>query len=146
MNAAAGDEEKNRAAIREVGIEVTTEMAERLIAEGAPDLHFMTMNNVRATQEVLHNLGMAPACARAGARHGSVAVTSLSYRDAPPRLRVEVSGWGCVIVCERLCGCVLAALAGVSVPLEDPKGSRISCESKIPQDVGESETPVELPR
>ena len=61
LAAAAGDEEKNRAAIREVGIEVTTEMAERLIAEGAPDLHFMTMNNVRATQEVLHNLGMAPA-------------------------------------------------------------------------------------
>ncbi len=58
---AAGDEKKNAAAIREVGIEVTSRMAERLIAEGAPDLHFMTMNNVRATQEVLHNLGMAPA-------------------------------------------------------------------------------------
>ncbi|AWT26445.1 methylenetetrahydrofolate reductase [Corynebacterium provencense] len=58
---AAGDERKNAAAIRKVGIEVTTRMAERLIAEGAPDLHFMTMNNVRATQEVLHNLGMAPA-------------------------------------------------------------------------------------
>lgn len=61
LDAAAGDEVKNKAAIREVGIEVTSEMAERLIAEGAPDLHFMTMNNVRATQEVLHNLGMAPA-------------------------------------------------------------------------------------
>jgi len=61
LNAANGDEEGNKAAIREVGIEVTSEMAERLIAEGAPDLHFMTMNNVRATQEVLHNLGMAPA-------------------------------------------------------------------------------------
>lgn len=61
LKAANGDEVKNRAAIREVGIEVTTQMAERLIAEGAPDLHFMTMNNVRATQEVLHNLGMAPA-------------------------------------------------------------------------------------
>lgn len=59
--AAKGEEEKNKDAIREVGIEITTEMAERLIAEGAPDLHFMTMNNVRATQEVLHNLGMAPA-------------------------------------------------------------------------------------
>lgn len=61
LDAAAGDEVANRDAIREVGIEVTTEMAERLIAEGVPDLHFMTMNNVRATQEVLHNLGMAPA-------------------------------------------------------------------------------------
>ncbi|HIW96557.1 MAG TPA: methylenetetrahydrofolate reductase [Candidatus Corynebacterium gallistercoris] len=61
LDAARGDEEANRDAIREVGIEITTAMAERLIAEGAPDLHFMTMNNVRATQEVLHNLGMAPA-------------------------------------------------------------------------------------
>lgn len=61
LDAAAGDEQKNAQAIREVGIEFTTKMAERLISEGAPDLHFMTMNNVRSTQEVLHNLGMAPA-------------------------------------------------------------------------------------
>lgn len=61
IKAAAGDEVANKEAIRKVGIEVTTEMAERLIAEGAPDLHFMTLNLVRATQEVLHNLGMAPA-------------------------------------------------------------------------------------
>ena len=59
--AANGDEVKNRQAVREVGIEFTTEMAERLISEGAPDLHFMTLNYARATQEVLHNLGMAPA-------------------------------------------------------------------------------------
>ncbi|HEY4598099.1 methylenetetrahydrofolate reductase, partial [Corynebacterium sp.] len=57
----AGDEVANRDAVREVGIDITTEMSERLIAEGAPNLHFMTMNNVRATQDVLHNLGMAPA-------------------------------------------------------------------------------------
>ncbi|RAV33340.1 methylenetetrahydrofolate reductase [Corynebacterium heidelbergense] len=61
LSAAGGDERANRDRIREVGIGITTRMAERLIAEGAPDLHFMTMNNVRATQEVLHNLGMAPA-------------------------------------------------------------------------------------
>lgn len=59
--AAAGDEAANRDSIRAVGIEFSTRMAERLIAEGVPDLHFMTMNFARATQEVLHNLGMAPA-------------------------------------------------------------------------------------
>ncbi|MCK7641810.1 methylenetetrahydrofolate reductase [Corynebacterium sp. CCM 8835] len=60
VKAADGDEKANAEAVREVGIEWTTNMAERLIAEGAPDLHFMTLNNARATQEVLHNLGMAP--------------------------------------------------------------------------------------
>ncbi|MDO4908741.1 MAG: methylenetetrahydrofolate reductase [NAD(P)H] [Corynebacterium sp.] len=47
--------------VRKVGIEESTKMAERLIAEGVPDIHFMTLNNPRSTQEVLHNLGMAPA-------------------------------------------------------------------------------------
>ena len=47
--------------IRKIGIAHTTAMAERLISEGVPDLHFMTLNFARATQEVLHNLGMAPA-------------------------------------------------------------------------------------
>ena len=69
--AAAGDEETNRDEIRKVGIEESTLMAERLIAEGVPDLHFMTMNFARATQEVLHNLGMAPAWGR---EHGHDAV------------------------------------------------------------------------
>lgn len=59
--AAAGDEDANRDEIRKVGIEVTTQMVERLIAEGVPGIHFMTLNFARATQEVLHNLGMAPA-------------------------------------------------------------------------------------
>lgn len=49
------------AAVREEGIRISTEMAERLIAEGVPDLHFMTMNFAKATHQVLHNLGMAPA-------------------------------------------------------------------------------------
>lgn len=57
--------------VRKIGIEFSTHMAERLIAEGVPDLHFMTMNYVRATQEVLHNLGMAPAW---GTEHGHDAV------------------------------------------------------------------------
>ncbi|PRQ11143.1 methylenetetrahydrofolate reductase [NAD(P)H] [Corynebacterium sp. 13CS0277] len=61
VRAAAGDEEAHRDDIRKIGIEYSTHMAERLISEGVPDLHFMTLNFARATQEVLHNLGMAPA-------------------------------------------------------------------------------------
>lgn len=71
MTAAAGDEEANRDEIRKIGIEESTVMAERLISEGVPDLHFMTLNFARATQEVLHNLGMAPAW---GTEHGHDAV------------------------------------------------------------------------
>ena len=61
IKAADGDEQANKDEIRKIGIEFSTNMAERLIAEGAPGLHFMTMNFARASQEVLHNLGMAPA-------------------------------------------------------------------------------------
>ncbi|MBV7296235.1 methylenetetrahydrofolate reductase [Corynebacterium sp. TAE3-ERU12] len=60
IKAADGDEEANRDEIRKIGIDASTRMADRLISEGAPGLHFMTLNYARATQEVLHNLGMAP--------------------------------------------------------------------------------------
>ncbi|WP_051159085.1 methylenetetrahydrofolate reductase [NAD(P)H] [Tsukamurella sp. 1534] len=61
LRAAAGDgPEEDRAAVRAAGIDIATRMAERLIAEGAPALHFCTLNFAKATSEVLDNLSMLP--------------------------------------------------------------------------------------
>ena len=57
--AAAGDgPEEDRAAIRAVGIDLCTEMSQRLIAEGAPGLHFCSLNFAKATSEVLERIGV----------------------------------------------------------------------------------------
>jgi methylenetetrahydrofolate reductase (NADPH) len=62
LTAAAGDgPQENRAEVRKVGIELATAMSSRLIAEGAPCLHFCTLNFAAATIEVLGNLGIAVA-------------------------------------------------------------------------------------
>ncbi len=66
LELAAGDgPEEDREAVRAVGIGIATSIAERLLAEGAPSLHFCTLNFARATSEVLANLGIVGASAAA---------------------------------------------------------------------------------
>ncbi|MFD4461480.1 methylenetetrahydrofolate reductase [Nocardia sp. NPDC058480] len=55
--AAGTGPEEDRAAVRAEGIQIATEMAQRLTDEGAPCLHFITLNFAKATSEVLTNLG-----------------------------------------------------------------------------------------
>jgi methylenetetrahydrofolate reductase (NADPH) len=46
--------------IREVGVQIATELSLRLLAEGAPGLHFYTMNRSLATLRVYDNLNVQP--------------------------------------------------------------------------------------
>ncbi len=51
----------DRASIQAFGIDITTRLCERLVSEGAPGLHFYTMNQFEAAVAVCANLDLAAA-------------------------------------------------------------------------------------
>jgi len=44
--------------VQEFGIEVVTQLCQRLLAEGAPGIHFYTMNQVEPNRQIWKNLGV----------------------------------------------------------------------------------------
>ncbi len=45
-------------AFRAEGLDTITELCERLLAEGVPELHFYTFNRSKATRELVDRLGL----------------------------------------------------------------------------------------
>ncbi len=66
------DERGDKPALREIGVTYAAALAERLLAEDAPGLHFYTLNWSRATREIYQLLGLGERTGAAPLPAGSV--------------------------------------------------------------------------
>jgi methylenetetrahydrofolate reductase (NADPH) len=64
----AASDRGDQATVRKIGVDYATVLSQRLLDEGAPGLHFCTLNAARATIEIYEQLGMAD-------RHASEPIT-----------------------------------------------------------------------